>query len=363
MELKALSLNPSPETSITGGVTFTGPLQDCYKANLCLRTASRILMRIHTFKASNFPRLKKHLIDFPWELYLQAGSQPQFQITTHRSRLRHSGAITDRFQDSITRRWRKIGIGIETDRDAVQNQKLFVRAKNDIFTVSLDSSGDNLYRRGIKQDVTAAPLRETIAAALLILAEYKPPEPLIDPMCGAGTFSLEAAMQIHKIPAGWFRNFAFYRWPVFKITSKRWNHIRKRMKKEISEKTSANIFATDIDPVACEILGRNSEAAGFSRTIQIATHDFFELSPDNWNRPPGLITINAPFGRRIGSLDQSDRLFEKLFAHLKTRWHGWKVGLVIPRRNLLKKVPFSTVPLSIRYGGLRLFLVTGRIST
>ena len=362
MELKALSLNPGVETTGSGGVSFTGPLQDCYKANLCLRTANRILMRIHVFKATNFPTLRKYLADFPWELYLQVGSRPQYQITAHQSRLHHSGAIADRFQDSIARRWRNIGIETETESEAEQNQILFVRVKNDVFTVSLDSSGENLYRRGLKKDITAAPLRETIASALLILAQYKPPEPLIDPMSGAGSFSLEAAMQIHNIPPGWFRDFAFYRWPVFKITDKRWRHVRKHVQKEIIEKTPATIYASDVDPVACKTLARNSKAAGFSETIQIATRDFFEFIPDKWNRTPGLITINAPFGRRIGSLEQSDRLFINLFNRLKTKWQGWKVGLVIPRRNLLKKVPFSNVPLSIRHGGLRLYLVTGRIS-
>jgi putative N6-adenine-specific DNA methylase len=276
--------------------------------------------------------------------------------------LHHSGAIADRFQDSIARRWRNIDFETETESDEVQNQSLFVRVKNDVFTVSLDSSGENLYRRGLKKDITAAPLRETIASALLILAQYKPPEPLIDPMSGAGSFSLEAAMLIHNIPPGWFRDFAFYRWPVFKITDKRWNHIRKHMQKEFIEKTPATVYATDVDPVACETLAKNSKAAGFSQTIQIATRDFFESIPDRWSRTPGLIVINAPFGRRIGSLEQSDRLFINLFNRLKTRWQGWKVGLVIPRRNLLKKVPFPNVPLSIRHGGLRLHLVTGRIS-
>ena len=362
MELRALSLNPKSETPDTGGVTFTGPLQDCYKANLCLRTANRILMRIHAFRASNFPTLKKNLTDFPWELYIQAGSKPQFQVTAHQSRLHHSGAIADRLQDSIARRWRDIGVETETESKEAQHQRLFVRAKNDVFTVSLDSSGENLYRRGLKKDITAAPLRETIASALLILAQYKPPEPLIDPMSGAGSFSLEAAMRIHNIPPGWFRDFAFYRWPVFKITDKRWNHIRKHMQGEIIEKTPANIYATDVDPAACETLARNSKAAGFSQTIQIATRDFFEIIPDKCNRTPGLIVINAPFGRRIGSLEQSDRLFINLFNRLKAKWQGWKVGMVIPRRNLIKKVPFSNVHLPIRHGGLRLYLVTGRIS-
>lgn len=362
MELEALSLNASQESITTGGVTFTGHLQDCYTANLCLRTANRILMRISVFKASNFHTLKKNLAEFPWELYLLPGSLPHLQIATHRSRLHHSGAIAERFRDGITHRWSHMGIETGKSSDEVRYQRLFVRAYNDIFTVSLDSSGDNLYRRGLKKDVTAAPLRETIAAAILILAKYTPPEPLVDPMCGAGSFSLEAAMQAHNIPAGWFRDFMFYKWPAFNITSKRWEYIRKRRQQRFSEKTTAAIFATDIDPAACQTLERNSKAAGLSQTIRVASRDFFDLVPDKLSRTPGLVTINAPFGRRLGSLEQSDRLFEKLFDNLKNKWRGWKVGLVIPRQSLLKKVPFSTTPLTIRHGGLHLYLVTGRMS-
>lgn len=361
-ELQGLSLNTSQECITTGGVTFTGHLQDCYVANLYLRTASRVLMRISVFKASNFHTLKKNLAAFPWELHLIPGSLPHFQIATHRSRLHHSGAIADRLRDSIIHRWSQMGIETEKDSDGVNRQKLFVRVYNDIVTVSLDSSGDNLYRRGIKKDVTAAPLRETIAAAILMLANYNSMESLVDPMCGAGSFSLEAAMQVHNIPAGWFRDFAFYKWPVFAITGKRWDYIRKSIQQKFSKKATADIFAADIDPAACATLKRNIETAGLSQTVLVATRDFFGLVPDKLSRIPGLITINAPFGRRIGSLEQSDRLFEKLFDSLKTNWRGWKVGLVIPRQSLLKKIPFSTKPLPIRHGGLRLYLVTGRIS-
>ena len=360
-ELQALSLSTSKKSLTTGGVTFTGHLQDGYKANLCLRTANRILMRIDTFKASNFHTLEKNLAQFPWELYLWPGTLPRLQITTHRSRLHHSGAIGNRFLSEISRRWRKMTIELQPDNREYYGQSLFVRILNDKVTVSLDSSGENLYRRGLKKDVTAAPLRETVAAAVLMLANYAPPEPLVDPMCGSGSFSLEAAMQARKIPAGWLRNFAFSGWPAFHLTRKRWEYIRKGLQQEIIDTETAAIFAADIDPAACDAMVKNSADSGFSQTIRVANRDFFNLLPEEFSRTPGLLTLNPPFGRRMGSVEHSNRMFDKLLNRLKTKWRGWKVGLVVPRQSLLKKVPFSTSHLSIQHGGLRLFLVAGRI--
>ena len=360
-ELQALSLSTSKECVTSGGVTFTGHLQDCYLANLCLRTANRILMRISAFKASNFRTLEKNLVQFPWELFLHPGSLPGLQIVTHRSRLHHSGAVAERFMSGISDRWRKMAIESQPSDDGPHGQRLFIRVKNDKFTVSLDSSGENLYRRGLKKDVTAAPLRETVVAAVLMLANYAPPEPLVDPMCGSGSFSLEAAMQARNIPAGWFREFSFSGWPVFRLTRKRWDYMRKGMQQKITDTESAAIFAADVDPAACNTLEKNSADAGFSQTIRVAPRDFFDLAPDELSHTPGLVTMNPPFGRRIGSMAQSDRMYEKVFKHLKAKWRGWKIGLVVPRQSLIKKVPFPTTTLPIRHGGLRLYLVTGRI--
>jgi putative N6-adenine-specific DNA methylase len=360
-ELQTLSLSTSGDCVTTGGVTFTGHLQDCFLANLCLRSANRVLMRIGAFTASNFSTLEKKLAAIPWELYLHSGRPLRFHVTARHSRLYHSGAIAERFKKAIDTLWDKAGVDPKPNESAALSQRIFIRVVDDQFAVSLDSSGESLYRRGLKKHVTAAPLRETIAAAMLILAGYSPSEPLVDPMCGAGSFSLEAAMRAHNIPAGWFRDFAFSGWPAFALTRKRWDYIRKGMQPEITATERATIFAADVDPAACNALERNSAAAGFSKTIRVATCNFFDLVPEELSLTPGLVTMNPPFGRRIGSLKQSDRKFKKLFKHLKAKWRGWKVGLVVPRQSFLEKVPFPTMPLSIRHGGLRFYLVTGRI--
>jgi len=168
---------------INGGVVFKGKLVDCYLANLMLRTANRILMRIDHFKATNFRQLEKKLDDMPWELYLPKGVTPDVNVTTRHSRLYHKKAIAERFQKSVVRRLSETYPRLDTQKEMICPFQVFVRADEDRFTVSIDSSGENLYKRGIKSHGGRAPLRETIAAAALTRAGDSGREPLYDPMC------------------------------------------------------------------------------------------------------------------------------------------------------------------------------------
>jgi putative N6-adenine-specific DNA methylase len=180
-------------------------------------------------------------------------------------------------------------------------------------------------------------------------------------MCGAGSFSLEAAVQARNIPAGWFQDFAFFNWPAFTLTRRRWLHILSRHRQRIVDAARATIFASDIDPAACEALKKNAATSGLAATISVSQRDFFGLSPRECGPAPGLVTLNPPFGRRIGSVGQSRRLFGEIFEELNARWRGWRVGIVVPHQSLLKAVPFAAASLPVRCGGLRLFLVTGKI--
>lgn len=362
-ELQALSLvGPGGRVSL-GGVPFNGRLHDGFLANLCLRTANRVLMRIDAFTASNFFTLAKKLAAIPWELYLLPGQPLRFHVTTRRSRLYHGAAIAERCQNAIAVRWSGAGVEPKPNENAVLSQRIFIRVVDDRFAVSLDSSGESLYRRGLKRQVTTAPLRETIAAALLMLAGYLPPEPLVDPMCGAGSFSLEAAMRAHNIPAGWFRDFAFSGWPAFALTRRRWKHIKDQYAQRIVDTANAAIFAADIDPSACKALEENAANSGLSASIAVSNRDFFDLTPRKFGVAAGLLTINPPFGRRMGSPKQSDALFQDLCNRLKAVWRGWRVALVVPRRDLLKRISFPYAVQEIRHGGLRLYLTTGDLRT
>jgi len=239
-------------------------------------------------------------------------------------------------------------------------QSIFVRVANDRFTLSIDSSGDLLYKRGIKKDVGRAPLRETIASGILTLAGYTGREPLLDPMCGAGTFTIEAAMRAQKIPAGWFRDFAFKSWPCFR--PRQWAYIRRQSENRISLLTKPLIFASDHDHRICKVLQDKIETHGFSGPIHVSCRDFFGIAPHEISPRTGLVVINPPYGLRMGDPDQIDAFFLRIYRTLKRAYHGWKLALIVPENRLATLAPFQKMRLHrLHHGGLKLTLVTADI--
>ncbi|MBW2412126.1 MAG: hypothetical protein JRF72_20190 [Deltaproteobacteria bacterium] len=356
-----LELNPSAgQARVTaGGVEFEGRLDDCYLANLNLRSANRILMRIHTFKSSNFRRLEKQLLDIPWELYLHPGRLPGVHATTKHCRLRHSGAIAERFRATIAGRLSQL----ESDKKITEiepvEQSIYVRGIDDRFTVSIDSSGDLLYKRGLKKHAGKAPLRETLAAAALLLAGYDGRDPLIDPMCGSGTFSLEGALLAKHIPAGWFRDFAFTGWPSFR--PQRWNYMKHQAESRFIKPDRPMIFASDTDRGACRKLKRCVQEHGLSDAVQVNCIDFFDLDPREFTDHPGLICINPPYGRRLGGRNESKKFFQAICTRLKQKYRGWNLVLFAPSRKLAGTIPFQAKSYPILHGGLKLALMVGTI--
>lgn len=357
--LNALHFPSEGLRSSEGGVECTGRLTDCYLANLKLRTAHRVLMRLTTFKADNFRRLRRKVTAFPWELFMVPGARPEMHITTRHSRLHHTTAVGDCIQEGILERLSGMTASLEV-REEISPPKVYGRALDDVFTLSLDSSGELLYKRGLKSHIARAPLRETIAAGALMLAGYDGTRPLLDPFCGSGTFSLEAALIARNIPPGWFRDFAFMTWPAFR--SRQWLHLRKEAAKGISPSPAQpSIFASDIDPVSCKHLMKTLTHFGIADSIEVYRSDFFNLSSDSVPNGPGILTLNPPYGRRLGSRRQSDALFLEICLKLKKDFRGWVVALVVPRGYLLKKVSLPLQRHPFLHGGLGLHLLTGNI--
>ena len=344
---------------IPGGVEFEGRLDDCYLANLNLRSANRILMRIHTFKSSNFRKLEKKLLDIPWELYLHAGRLPKVHVTTKHCRLRHSGGIAERFRTTIAGQLSRLEFDKKITKIASAEQNIYVRGIDDRFTVSIDSSGDLLYKRGLKKHAGKAPLRETLAAAALLLAGYDGRDPLLDPMCGSGTFSLEGALMAKHIPAGWFRDFAFMGWPSFR--PKRWNYMRRQAESQFVKPARPTIFASDTDPGACQKLERCVQKHRLSDAVQVNHRDFFDLNLREFTDGVGVICINPPYGRRLGGRSESEKFFHAICDTLKRDYQGWKLVLFAPNKKLAGTVPFQTESYPILHGGLKLVLLIGKI--
>lgn len=345
--------------AVEGGVEFDGRLQDVYRVNLNLHTANRVLMRISSFYAADFRQLEKKLRDIPWELYIHAGAKTRIHTTSRHSRLYHKDAIAERLQASIALRFAQSRFAEESCPAPAELRRIFVRVSQNDFTLSVDSSGELLHKRGIKPHAARAPLRETFAAAALMLAGYTGTEPLIDPMCGSGSFSLEAALMAQQIPPGWYRDFAFMNWPSFQPG--RWKHLRRRSEMKIVPINTPVVFASDRDEQAVNTLKENLSRQGLVDVVAASTRNFFDFSPKELTDRTGLVTLNPPFGRRMGSRQESDALFTEACLYLKKEYRGWKFALIAPRTSLVDKVPFKSATHILPLGGIKVALLTGKI--
>jgi putative N6-adenine-specific DNA methylase len=354
-ELTAISDTLETKGVITGGVLFEGRLSDLYLAALHCRIPVRLLMRLARFKATNFRQLERQTCEIPWELYLPTGLLPECHVTSHRSRLYHTGAVADRIAQGVAARWR--------ERDAApapsRSQALYVRLESDTVTLSLDGCGDPLYRRGLKPHSARAPLRETTAAGILSLAGFRPDTLLIDPMCGSGTFSLEAALMAKEMPPGLFRSFAFMRWPAFR--PQQWAHMHKVAGQRIRDLERPMIWASDSDEKAVvrlrECIARNR----LGDAVSISKEDFFDLRPAGISVENGLVVLNPPYGRRVAARGRLENQYGEIAAKLTSDFKGWRIALLVPQKRLVRDLGLSLKPFPLRHGGLNVVLLVGRI--
>lgn len=354
-ELAGLSDTVKLTGAAHGGVSFSGRLTDLFLACLYTRIPVRLLMRLAQFKATNFNQLEKQIQAVAWELYLPGGCVPAFHITAHRSRLYHTGATADHIARGINARWSETGFSPEPS----QRQALFVRLESDTVTLSLDGCGAPLYQRGLKPHAARAPLRETTAAGILSLAGYKGDAPLIDPMCGAGTFSLEGALLSKGVPPGFFRDFAFMQWPAFR--PQQWSHLRKLAGQRIRQVQSALIRASDSDEKAVDHLRECITRNRMDDAVTVSQADFFDIQPQGSPPENGLIVLNPPYGRRLAAKGSLENQYREIGAKLKADFKGWQAALLVPQKRLVRNLGLSLKPTPLRHGGLNVVALIGRI--
>ena len=357
-QVRSMGLNA--QVSGEGGVIFEGKLLDMYRVCLHLSLGNRVLMRMEEFKATHFRDLENALENISWELYLPAGCPINVRVTARKSRLYHSQAIAERVELSIRQHLQKA-----TNKTHIKGQmpqEIFVRAVSDRFTLSIDACGELMHKRGFKESNGPAPIRETLAAAILHLAEYDGTLPLLDPMCGTGTFSTEAALIAANIPPGWNRDFAFYSWPSFK--KKQWLYLRNQAREQFNNITRPLVFASDIDQKACSILLENLKNQGLEHIVQVNNEDVLSLKSPAGFSTPGLIVINPPYGHRLGSVNQATELFQSLCQYLGKQFQGWKLAVLTPHKNWVPLLPFASKPFEkiLHHGGLKIPLFVGKIS-
>lgn len=354
-ELETLAGTIAVMGKINGGIQFRAKFIDIQRANLHLRSAVRILVRLHQAGTTNFNRLEKQIDRIPWHLYLPMGWVPDIKVTSHRSRLFHSSAVAERIRQRIGRHWRNLG----AEPQPGDHQTLYVRLHRDDLLISLDSSGNALYQRGLKSHPARAPLRETTAAAILLLCGFRPESCLVDPMCGAGTFALEGAMIAKDMAPGRHRRFAFMQWPAFR--SRQWDHLVKTAEQAVKTAQTETILASDQDPRACRHLAEAAARWGLQDALRVRCRDFFSEAPPVSPVPPGLVVLNPPYGRRLGTPGTLEEFYRRIGTHLWARFKGWRLAMIVPDPALARQLPFKLSSKRFRHGGLDVVLLHGEI--
>lgn len=344
------SRQPGDEES--GGMEFEGPLEHVYLANLHLRSASRVTLRLDDFIAITFAELRKKASKLDWEKYLIPGQKVRIQAVCHKSRLYHSGAVEERVLGAINDHFSASGKYVEQSKEASEAQLILVRLVDDHCTISMDSSGELLYKRGYRQAVAKAPLRENLAAAMILASGWDKSSPLIDPFCGSGTIPIEAALLARSIAPGINRTFQFMKWPVF--DQKSWDLILNDAKKQIQPATP-EIFGFDRDTGAIEMAKANASRAGEKDIIQFKSQAVSFLEPLT---TPGWIITNPPYGVRIAENKDLRDLYAKFGSILKDKFTGWTLCLLSSEERLIanlglgnpeKTIQFSNGGISVKF--------------
>jgi putative N6-adenine-specific DNA methylase len=349
-------------------VTFSGAEDLLYRANLCLRTALRVLVPLKDFSADHTSRIYEAALDVPWEAYLRADGSfavdaaANSRTFTHGSycALKVKDAVCDRFVKNFGRR-----PNVDTQAPAL---RINLWIHDEACVLSLDASGESLHRRGYRLEKTEAPLNEVLAAGILLLTGWDAALPLHDPMCGSGTFLAEAGLMAAGIPPGSLREkFGFMGWKTFDPAL--WEKIKSAALSQRRE-IQARISGADSDPQAVEIARANLKRAGLGTHIGV-TRALFEDSP-----PPqggsGLVVMNPPYGKRMREKtgpreaptpDEISPLYTRIGDTFKKKYTGWTGWIFSANLEAVKhiglrpfcRIPLKNGPLECRLVGIKLF--------
>jgi len=297
LQAEARALRLSRLERQVGGVRFEGTLTDAWRANLLLRTAMRVLCRIDRFQAADADQLYAHVRDMPWEEFLAADGRLVVQAQSRESALDHTQFVEQRVKDAIVDRFRaRTGRRPSVDRER-PDLGIHVHLYRDRATLSLDTSGEPLYKRGWRVHQGRSPLSETLAAAMVAYAGWDRAAPLVDPFAGSGTIVIEAALAAAGIAPGARRAFAFERWPGH--DERRYRQLSAELTRPSPPRKRARVIAQDVDPERVEETRANAESAGVAEWIECRVGDARELElRAGWN---AWVITNPPYGRRSGA--------------------------------------------------------------
>lgn len=334
-ELKAIGCRPKPAGP--GLLEFDANARQLYSANVWLRSAGRVVVRIDTFRATDFFHLQDHASRIDWERLIPPGHAPRFRISSNDSKLYHTKAIAQRLHQ------------VSLPPSIGEPEQLFiVRIDRNNVTISIDSSGEALHKRPWRTELGEAPLRTTMAAAVLNLAGWESSQTLIDPFCGSGTIGIEAALLARGLPPGGERAFAFHDWPDFDAGS--WASVIGSIgSADKTDDARAPILLSDRDEAAITMAKANAERAGVFGDIEFETRVVAHLKGRS---DTGALVTNPPYGRRLGK-GQLNGLYSRLGAVARERLPGYSVTLISPNSKLAKTADGGLRSAArFRHGGL-----------
>lgn len=318
-------------------VSFTGDLRMLYTANFCLRTASRILVPIATFKAKKTDDIYEQAKQIDWAQYMNTRTSFAIDATVYSDLFRHSQFVTYRVKDAVVDWWMEHG-GVRpnvqlTNPDIYLN----VHIGGDTVTISLDSSGESLHKRGYRVANTQAPINEALAAGMLLLAGWKGQSDFYDPMCGSGTLLIEAALIARNIAPGIYRKgFAFEKWTNFDADLFEEVYSDDSREREFTHK----IYGSDAGFYAVQTAIKNVQSANLQRDIEVKQIRVQELKTENGKGKTegALVMMNPPYGERLSQDKDVLRLYQDIGTTLKHQFCGATAWIISSNEEALKCV-------------------------
>ena len=326
--------------AVPGGVAFSGDWTTCYRVNFWSRIASRVLWRIAAFDYKSEQDIYTAAKAIDWLKYFKVERTLRVNVTAQKSPLKSLEFATLRIKDAVCDRFRD-AFGKRPDIERVSpDVRVHAFLQEDKGILYLDTSGEPLFKRGWRTDQGEAPLRENLAAGIIMLTGWQPHEPLLDPMCGGGTLLVEAAAMARGRAPGARRSFGFERLRAFDASL--WEAVKRERP---VEGTNPVLYGSDNDPRALDDARRNLAAAGVERWVDLEQADVLERAAP---APGGVMVANPPYGERMGSADELAAFYPKLGDALKQKFAGWRcyiftADLRLPK--LIRLAPSARKPL------------------
>ena len=319
-----------------GGVGFSGDWTLCYRVNLESRISSRVLWRVKETHYRTEQDIYKAVFDLQWPRWFNVSHTLRVNTTAIRCPLKSLEFITLLVKDAICDRFRAHCNERPSVDTLTPDVRIHVFIEDEKLMLYLDTSGEPLFKRGVRSHTNIAPIRENLAAGILRLSGWTPGTPLLDPMCGSGTFLIEAVQMALNIQPGIARHFAFEK--LLNFDAPKWEALRAQAIAAQIPPTPLEVYGSDLYGDALKTARRNLQEAGLSECVELKQANVLEIAAP---ADHGVLVANLPYGERMGELDELLALYPKLGDALKQKFGGWTAYLFTADRAILKKMRLS----------------------